>query len=161
MKKTSTQRQQQKSNTSFSRLQSSSVPRSRKVGLAAIAGCWTRFEIHLPEVGSLEETRFVEWISARVTAHILAAIIRCSPRGIAELLKCAKDSAEVSQTRFDIVELLVNDQAQAGEGRLQRGNDDGPDNWLPRFDLCQHEAAGEVSARLLEMSISRRSHDPF
>ncbi|MCJ1426819.1 hypothetical protein MMC29_004722 [Sticta canariensis] len=92
-----------------------------KVGLAAIAGCWARFEVHLPEVGSFEETRFVEWTSVRVTAHTLAIIFRCGPRKIAELLKYPKDSANVSQMRFDFVERLVNDQAQAGEGEFNRG----------------------------------------
>ncbi|MCJ1469788.1 hypothetical protein MMC07_008430 [Pseudocyphellaria aurata] len=82
-------------------------------GLAAIAGCWARLDVHLPEVDSLEETKFVRWISARVTAYTVAAIFRRGPRGVAKLLECAKDS---SQLRFDFVELLVNDQAQPGEG---------------------------------------------
>lgn len=88
------------------------------VGLAAIAGCWARLEVRLPEMGSLEETRFTEWISVRATAYTLATIFRCGPRAMAELLKCAKDSTEVSQMRFYFVELLVNDQAEAGEGEL-------------------------------------------
>lgn len=86
------------------------------VGLAAIAGCWARLEVHLPKVGSFEETRFMEWISARVTAHTLAVVLRHGPRGIAELLSYAKNSAELSQLRFNFVQLLVNDQAEAGTG---------------------------------------------
>ena len=92
-----------------------------QVGLAAIAGCWARLDVHLPEVGSLEEVRFVGWIATRVAAFTLAAVFRCGPRGIAELLKCAKDSAEVSQMRFDFVQMLVNDQAEAGKGGFDMG----------------------------------------
>lgn len=92
-----------------------------KAGLAAIAGCWARLEVHLPGAGSFEETEFVEWISARVTAHTLAIIFRCGVRRVAELLKTATDSATVAKMRFDLVERLVNDQAQAGEGEFNRG----------------------------------------
>lgn len=90
------------------------------VGLAAIAGCWARLEVHLPTEGSLEETRFMEWISARVTAHTFAVVLRHGPRGIAELLSYAKNSAELSQLRFNFVQLLVNDQAEAGTGDFDK-----------------------------------------
>ncbi|MCJ1270488.1 hypothetical protein MMC22_010385 [Lobaria immixta] len=92
-----------------------------RVGLAAIAGCWARLEVHLPEVGSLEEVWFLGWIATRVAAYTLAAIFRTGPRAIAELLQRARDSTEVSQIRFDFVQMLVNDQLEAGTGEFEMG----------------------------------------
>lgn len=91
------------------------------IGLAAIAGCWARLEVHLPEVDSLEETEFVQWILARVTAYTVAAVFRLGPRGVAKLLEGPKESITIRELRSDFVELLVNDQIQAGEGWFDMG----------------------------------------
>lgn len=89
-----------------------------QVGLVATAGFWARLGALLPEVGTLEEAGFVEWISIRVIAYALSAVFRCGPRGIAELLKYAKNSAKMSQIRFDFVQVLADSQVQAGKSEL-------------------------------------------
>lgn len=91
------------------------------VGLAAIAGCWARLEVHLPEAGSLEELQFVEWISNRVAAYTLATVSRCGPKGVVGLLRCEKNSTELSHRRSDLIEMLVNDQAEIEEGEFEDG----------------------------------------
>lgn len=92
----------------------------KHVELTVIAGCWAALDHHLPEAGSPKETRFVDWISARVTAYTLAVVFRGGSRGVAALLQCAKDSTAVSEMRYEFVELLVND-AEVGEGGFEMG----------------------------------------